>query len=101
MPVATARTMTQVQASYDSAGPVPAAEQHFFELLHEFDTATVVTRARMGSLHGRPMAIAEVGDDGTLWFITNVDSPKVLEIREDSRAMVSLQSARQFVTMNG
>jgi general stress protein 26 len=46
------------------------------------------------------MAVAGV-DDGTLWFITPVDSPKVLEIRADSRAMISLQTSRQFVTMNG
>jgi general stress protein 26 len=92
--------MNQVPDNIASAGPAPGPEQHFFELLHEFDTATVITRGRTGELHGRPMAVADVSD-GTLWFITNVDSTKVLEVREDSRAMISLQSARQFVTMNG
>jgi general stress protein 26 len=92
----------QVPENYASAGPAPSPEQHFFELLHEFDTATVITRARAtGELHGRPMAVADVGSDGTLWFITGVDSTKVLEVREDSRALISLQSSRQFVTMNG
>jgi general stress protein 26 len=92
----------QVPANYASAGAAPSAEQHFFELLHEFDTATLITRARAtGELHARPMAVADVGDDGTLWFITKVDSTKVLEIRADSRATISLQSARTFVTMNG
>jgi general stress protein 26 len=91
-----------IPANYASAGPAPRAEQHFFELLHQFDTASVITRSRTsGDLHGRPMAIAEVGDDGTLWFITNVDSSKVLEVRDDSRALISLQSSRTFVTMNG
>src|SRR5664279_3491037 len=93
--------MTQVPANYASAGTAPHSEAHFFELLHEFDTATVITRARTGSLHGRPMAVADVGEDGTLWFITSVDSPKVLEVRDDSRAMISLQSSRQFVSKNG
>jgi general stress protein 26 len=92
---------TQVAANYASAGPPPPSEQHFFELLHEFGTATVITRARTGGLHGRPMAVAEVGEDGTLWFITCVDSPKVLEVRDDSRAMVSLQSSTRFVNING
>ncbi|HTA92989.1 MAG TPA: pyridoxamine 5'-phosphate oxidase family protein [Polyangiaceae bacterium] len=92
----------QVPENYASAGSVPSAEQHFFELLHEFDTATLITRARTtGELHGRPMAVADVGDDGTLWFISGVDSTKVLEVREDSRALVSLQSSQRFVTMNG
>jgi general stress protein 26 len=94
--------MNPVPANYASAGTAPPSEQHFFELLHEFDTATLITRARAtGELHGRPMAIANLDEDGTLWFITGVDSTKVLETRDDSRALVSLQSSRQFVTMNG
>jgi len=92
----------QVPPNYASAGTPPHSEARFFELLSEFETATLVTRARgAGELHGRPMAIADVGEDGTLWFITNVDSNKVLEVRDDSRALVSLHSARKFVTMNG
>jgi general stress protein 26 len=95
--------MNQVPNNIASAGPAPAprAEHHFFEMLREFDTASVITRTRGGNLHGRPMAIADLTDDGTLWFITGVDSTKVLEIRDDSRGMLSLQSARQFVTING
>jgi general stress protein 26 len=93
--------MNQVPDNIASAGLAPRPETHFFELLHEFDTATVITRARTGELHGRPMAVADVGTDGTMWFITNVDSTKVLEVRDDSRAMVSLQNSKQFVTMNG
>jgi general stress protein 26 len=93
--------MNQVPENIASAGVAPRPEAHFFELLREFDTATVITRGRTGELHGRPMAVAEVGDDGPLWFITSVDSTKVLEIRDDSRAMISLQSTHRFVTMNG
>jgi general stress protein 26 len=105
MAVAASRRMAQtnqIPANYASAGTAPHSEQHFFELLHEFDTATLITRARAtGELHGRPMAVADVSNDGTLWFVTSVDSTKVLEVREDSRALVSLQSSSQFVTMNG
>jgi general stress protein 26 len=93
--------MNQVPANVASAGAAPRAEHHFFELLRAFDTANVITRTRDGNLHGRPMAIADITDDGTLWFITNVDSSKVLEIRDDSRGMVSLQGGRQFVSING
>lgn len=93
--------MNQVPDNIASAGVAPRPEAHFFEMLHEFDTATVITRGRTGELHGRPMAIAEVCDDGTLWFITSVDSTKVLEIRDDSRAMISLQSTLRFATING
>ncbi len=93
--------MNQVPNNIASAGTAPKAEHHFFEMLREFQTATMITRARDGNLHGRPMAVADVAADGTLWFITGVDSTKVLEIRDDSRAMLTLQSARQYVTING
>jgi len=93
--------MNQVPSNIASAGPAPRPEEHFFELLREFDTATVITRGRTGELHGRPMAVADVDADGRLWFLTNVDSTKVLEVRDDSRAMISLQNKRQFVTING
>lgn len=93
--------MNQVPENIASAGPAPHPELHFFRLLRDFETATVITRGRTGELHGRPMAVAQVADEGVLWFITHVDSTKVLEIRDDSRAMLSLQNARQFVTMNG
>jgi general stress protein 26 len=93
--------MNQVPTNIASAGPAPKAERDFHELLRAFDTATVITRTRAGNLHGRPMAVADVAEDGTLWFITNVDSTKVLEIRADSRGMVSLQRDRSFATING
>ncbi len=47
------------------------------------------------------MAIARVEDNVTLWFITSVASAKVDEVAEDSRAMVTLQSATRFVCING
>ena len=47
------------------------------------------------------MAVADVDAAGTLWFITNIDSTKVLEIRGDSRAMVTLTNSHRYVTMNG
>lgn len=93
--------MNQVPGNVASAGPAPHPERHFFELLQQFEVATVITRGRSGELHGRPMAVAEVSADGTLWFITSVDSTKVLEIRADSRAMLTLQNTNQFVAMNG
>jgi general stress protein 26 len=93
--------MNQVPANVASAGPAPKAEEHFFELLRTFDMATLITRTHAGNLHGRPMAVADISDDGTLWFITNVDSPKVLEIRDDSRGMVWLQKDRSFASING
>lgn len=94
----TGPAMTEALASKDKS---PEAVAHLVALLRDFDSATLVTRARGGSLHGRPMAIARVEDNVTLWFITSVASAKVEEVAEDARAMVTLQSSSRFVCING
>lgn len=77
------------------------AKRHFFELLKEFDTATVVTRPADGSLHGRPLSIAAKDDDGTLWFVTSVESPKVKELLQDARTLVVLQGGSRYAVAEG
>jgi len=74
---------------------------HLVSMLRDFTEATLVTRSRGGSLHGRPMCIARVDDNVTLWFITSIASAKVDEVADDARAMVSLQSSSRFVSLNG
>src|SRR5690349_16507058 len=86
---------------HPTQGSPAEAAQHLVELIHKFDTAMLITRPRSGALRGRPMSIAQVEDDGTLWFLTSVSSAKVQELTDDSRAMVSLQRSSQFVTLNG
>jgi general stress protein 26 len=85
------------------APPIASQEstEHFFDLLKKFDTAILVTRAPSGSLHGRPLTIADKEVDGTLWFLTSVQSVKVAEISADSRALVTMQSSNQFIVAHG
>lgn len=49
--------------------------EHLYKLLKGFDTAMLVTQASNGDLHGRPMAIAELSEDGDTYFATSIDSP--------------------------
>ena len=79
----------------------PETVSHLVSLLRDFGAATLITRQRGGSLHGRPMAIAQVDDNVTLWFVTSIASAKVEEIAEDSRAMVTFQSPSRCVCLNG
>lgn len=79
----------------------PETVAHLVGLLRDFEAATLVTRSRGGSLHGRPMSIAGVDDDVTIWFVTGVRSTKADEVAEDSRAMVTLQSHARFLCLNG
>ena len=78
------------------------AEQKFFELLKQFDDAVLVTHsARTGSLHGRPMAVAETSEDGSIWFITGADTPKVDELGKDAHLIAVMQKDRQFLSVSG
>jgi general stress protein 26 len=92
------RSMTQ---SVALQAKTPETVSHLVSLLRDFEAATLITRQRGGSLHGRPMAIARVDDNVTLWFVTSIASAKVEEIAEDSRAMVTFQSASRCVCLNG
>jgi general stress protein 26 len=87
------------QATTDNAAK---AEQKFFELLKQFDHAVLVTHsARTSSLHGRPMAVAETSEDGSIWFITGADTAKVDELEKDAHLIAVMQKDRQFLSVSG
>jgi general stress protein 26 len=75
--------------------------EHLNALIAEFSSAMLVTHQRNGALHARPMALASKEADGILWFITSKSSPKVEELVEDARALVSFQDQRKFAALNG
>ncbi len=75
--------------------------EHLHSLIKDFDSAMLVTMAEDGSLRSRPMAIAGCEPAGPLYFVTNVDSPKVHELEHDDRVNVSLQGKTQFASISG
>lgn len=75
--------------------------QKLIDLLHDFDTAMLVTRSDDGSLAARPMAIAQVEDDGHVWFVTDRNSGKIADLRLDSDVAVVMQSRNKFVSLSG
>ncbi len=79
-----------------------ASSEQFAEVLKQFDTGILVTANPAGSLHGRPMVVAQVADNSDLWFITGWDTPKTGEIRANESVEVSFQNAkRQYVSVSG
>jgi len=76
-------------------------ENKLRELLEDFSVAMLVTRAQDGNLRGRPMALAEVEPDGTLWFATDRESGKMDELAKDSHVVVTMQSSTKFVSLSG
>src|SRR5689334_14244939 len=71
------------------------------ELLKDFDAAMLVTRSDEGSLRARPMALADIDDDGALWFLTERGSAKVQEISEEHQVNVAMQSSNKFISISG
>ena len=73
------------------------------EVLKAFRSAMFVTQgtSRPGGLHGRPMAVARVEEDGTIYFVTERESTKVDEIREDCGCLVTMQNPSTFVSASG
>lgn len=70
------------------------------DLLESFDTAMLITR-HGEEMHARPMAVAGVEGENTLWFVTSNLSPKFEEIRTDQRVSVTLQGRFDFVALSG
>jgi general stress protein 26 len=71
------------------------------DLLEGFGVAMLVTRTSDGNMRGRPMALADVEPDGTLWFATERGSDKIDEIGQDGHVVVTMQSSTKFVSLSG
>ncbi|MFA5952678.1 MAG: pyridoxamine 5'-phosphate oxidase family protein [Hyphomicrobium sp.] len=78
-----------------------AQRRHFCEIIRDFANAFLVTRRPDGSMHARPLAVAEVQRDGRTFFATSIISPKVAEIFADDEVIVTFQSAAAFACMSG
>ena len=71
------------------------------ELLQDFGVAMLVTRTAEGQLRSRPMALADVQPDGSLWLLTDRNSGKLDEIERDRQVNVTAQSSSKFLSFSG
>ncbi|MBO6935218.1 MAG: pyridoxamine 5'-phosphate oxidase family protein [Deltaproteobacteria bacterium] len=76
-------------------------KKHFLDLIREFDDAMLVSHAPDSQLRARPMAVAETTDEGDVFFVTSVDSPKVDELLDDARLLVTFQKGNKYVSLSG
>lgn len=74
---------------------------HLREVMADFDTAMLVTRSEDGRLRSRPLALAELREDGLVHFTTALEAPKVAEIERDPEVNVTMQDKRRFVSLSG
>ena len=75
--------------------------EHFVSLLKKFSTVMLVTFTEDRGFHARPMLLAEVEDDGRVWFITGGDTAKVHEIELDSHVRIVAQVGHSALSLTG
>lgn len=76
-------------------------EQHLVDVLHDFESAMLVTRTQNGELRGRPMALAQVESSGDIYFATSLTNDTVAEIDAEQRVAVTVQGKLKFASISG
>lgn len=63
----------------------------------------MLSTVNAGRVMSRPMSTQEMGDDGTMWFITSSDSNKVREIAENPSVGISYceSGSERYVSIAG
>jgi general stress protein 26 len=84
-----------------ASGAGTKEHERFFELARSFDTAMLVTHRSDGTSHARPMALAEISDQGDMWFVTREHTPKVDEVKQDERTLIVAQESGKYLTVTG
>ncbi len=74
--------------------------ERFEDLLQRFDHAMLISMAEDGSLHARPMAIAE-SDGARLRFATSSKSAKAAEIAMRPDVAVVMQGSGAYLAISG
>lgn len=75
-------------------------KKQLLEIVRDFEYAMLVTVSGR-DLHGRPMAIAGVEEDGDLYFSSHIDSTKIEEIERDPNVAVTMQAKMKFASLYG
>jgi len=73
------------------------------ELIRDVRIAMLTSVESDGALHSRPMATQQTDFDGTLWFFTDADAPKVREIAGERHVNVAYASAEEnlYISVSG
>ena len=80
---------------------IAAKQERLYDVIKGFDNAMLVTTAASGRDHARPMHIAEIREDGDIFFATSMDSPKITEISINPEVVVAFQGNRRFAAVYG
>jgi len=77
------------------------ARLRFHRLLTSFSHGMLVTRSVEGNLRARPLAVAGVEANDDVWFVTRLESGKVIEVLADARICVAFQRGARYLSLSG
>ena len=79
------------------------AKDKVLELIKDVRIAMMASRGDNGQMHARPMATNTVKFDGSLWFFTDIDSPKIHEIEHDPEVLITYSDddKQHYVSVSG
>jgi general stress protein 26 len=75
--------------------------EHLVSIFKDLDSTLLFTHSAADGLRGRPMAPAEIQDDGDIVFPTGLDSVKVAHIQADPRVAVGVQGKTKWAYVAG
>jgi general stress protein 26 len=78
-----------------------AKQERLYDVIKDFDNALLVSSAPGRACHARPMAVAEIREDGDIFFATSTHSPKIAEIAANPEVVVTFQGSAQFAAVYG
>jgi general stress protein 26 len=84
----------------DPTGPSTDNTRHLKDLVAGFDVGMLIT-IDGDDIHARPMAIADVTEDGRITFATGRSTHKTVEIERDDRVAISFQSRDKYLFVLG
>jgi general stress protein 26 len=80
----------------------PEHKQKIWQLIKKINTGMLTTH-HGGELRARPMVLVQDEYDGTLWFYTDLESEKVLELEQDHDVCLSFADpdSQTYVSLTG
>jgi general stress protein 26 len=92
-----------MQHSDDARESTDGNIQKVGKMIADIDFAMFTTVGADGQLHSRPMSTQKMDFDGTVWFFTYEDSPKVAEVRHNPNVNLAYSDPRHqnYVSLAG
>ena len=80
-----------------------AARDRVMEMVKDIPIAMLSTRGPDGKFHSRPMAASDSTFDGTLYFLTDIQSGKTHDLVEDPETIVTFSdpAKNRYVALRG